>query len=95
MTFLHSIGAVFRDPAFEPLLRSLDQHFESKTAAQQGITPPVSSPVSSDPPDLLPDLPEKSPDLPEKSEAGDTVTPLEETTEPRASDEDMDKQLTE
>ncbi len=31
MTFLHSIGAVFRDPAFMPLLQSLDQHFDSKT----------------------------------------------------------------
>lgn len=84
MTFLHSIGAVFRDPAFEPLLRSLDQHFESKTTAQQ-CSPPVSSPVSSDPPDL-----------PEKPEAQNTttVTPLEVTAEP-STDEDMDKQLTE
>ena len=86
MTFLHSIGAVFRDPAFEPLLRSLDQHFgsldqhfESKTTTQQA-TSPISSPVSSDPP--------------EKLEAQNTsTTPLEEQAEP--SDEDVEKQLTE
>ena len=79
MTFLHSIGAVFRDPAFEPLLRSLDQHFDSKTTTQQA-TSPISSPVSSDPP--------------EKLEAQNTsTTPLEEQAEP--SDEDVEKQLTE
>lgn len=32
MTFLHSISAVFRDPAFVPLMQSLDQHFEASPA---------------------------------------------------------------
>lgn len=30
MTFLHSIGVVLRDPAFTPLMNSLDQHFAGK-----------------------------------------------------------------
>lgn len=82
MTFLHSIGTVFRDPAFEPLLQSLDQHFERTPHDRRessGSAPPPSPPVSPQQP------------LPEKAE-GVNVTPLEETVLDSCSD-DMEKEL--
>lgn len=38
MTFLHSVGTVFRDPSFAPLLQSLDEHFESEGSAHLSTT---------------------------------------------------------
>ena len=44
MTFMYSMGSVFRDPSFAPLLESLDQHFGAKKpvtrVTQQTCDPP-------------------------------------------------------
>ena len=42
MTFLHSISAVFRDPAFVPLMHALDQHFDVPPSSQAAHLPPHS-----------------------------------------------------
>lgn len=51
MTFIHSLGVVFRDPAFEPLFTSLDNHFGGKssqtTEMSTGNAPPPSSATAS------------------------------------------------
>lgn len=51
MTFIHSLGVVFRDQAFEPLFTSLDNHFGGKpsqtTEMSTGNPPPPSSATAS------------------------------------------------
>lgn len=100
MTFLHSIGAVFRDPAFTPLLHSLDQHFERKQSQlhrreSSESAPPPSPPISP--------LQQQPHPLPGKQVEGDqplsNMVPLEETVrvsmDPMTYDEDMEKELQE
>jgi hypothetical protein len=56
MTFLYSIGSVFRDPAFQPLLQSLDQHFEGKSQDPRESSESAPSPS----PSVSPPQPGKS-----------------------------------
>lgn len=94
MTFLHSIGAVFRDPAFEPLLQSLDHHFDAKP--QQVFTDHRESSESAPPPSppISPQQRQQSPEKPREGVAS-TVTPLEGTVQfsVDSCDEDMEKEI--
>ena len=96
MTFLHSIGAVFRDPEFKPLLQSLDQHFE-KTPPQldrresSESAPPPSPPIS-------PLLQQDQQPLPGKlAEGASNGAPLEETVgapmDSMSNEDDVEKEL--